>query len=189
MVDASNGGEAMPAITQRGRIMRMMTGLGVLAGLACIGGPASAVTTTTSTFAVSLTIAAQCVINSASTLAFGSLGVLGGIGGTTNNDQTSTIAVQCTNTTPFNIGLDQGANGSSVTARKLLNTGSSATVNYSLYSDTNHTTNWGNTVGTDTVSDTGNGASVNYTVYGRIPPQTTPAPGTYADVVTVTVTY
>jgi spore coat protein U-like protein len=169
--------------------MRMMTGLGVLAGLACIGGPAVATTTTTSTFAVSLTIAAQCVINSTSTLAFGSLGVLGGIGGTTNNDATSTIAVQCTNTTPFNIGLDGGTGGGDTSTRKLLNTGSSATVNYKLYSDTLHTVNWGNTVGTDTVSDTGNGASVNYTVYGRIPPQTTPAPGTYADTVTVTVTY
>ena len=169
--------------------MRMMTGLGVLAGLACIGGPAVATTTTTSTFAVSLTIAAQCVINSASTLAFGSLGVLGGIGGITNNDAQSTIAVQCTNTTPFNIGLDGGTGGGDTSTRKLLNTGSSATVNYKLYSDTLHTVNWGNTVGSDTVSDTGNGASVNYTVYGRIPPQTTPAPGTYADVVTVTVTY
>jgi len=167
----------------------MMTGLGVLAGLACIGGPAVATTTTTSTFAVSLTIAAQCVINSTQTLAFGSLGVLGGIGGTTNNDATSTIAVQCTNTTPFHIGLDGGTGGGDTTTRKLLNTGSSATVNYKLYSDTNYTVNWGNTPATDTVNDTGNGASVNYTVYGRIPPQTTPAPGTYADTVTVTVTY
>lgn len=168
--------------------MRIMTGLGILTGLAFVGGPAVA-TTTNLTFAVSLTIAAQCVINSTSTLAFGSLGVLGGASGIVNNDQTSTIAVQCTNTTPFNIGLNEGANGSSVTTRKLLNTGSAATVNYSLYSDTNHALNWGKTIGTDTVGDTGTGASVNYTVYGRIPPQTTPAPGTYADVVTVTVTY
>jgi spore coat protein U-like protein len=190
MVDASNGGEAMPAITQRGRIMRMMTGLGVLAGLACIGGPAVATTTTTSTFAVSLTIAAQCVINSTQTLAFGSHGVLGGIGGTTNNDAQSTIAVQCTDTTPFNIGLDAGTTtGADTTTRLLLNTGSSATVNYKLYTENTHTTNWGNNAGVDTLGDTGNGASVNYTVYGRIPPQTTPAPGTYADTVTVTVTY
>jgi spore coat protein U-like protein len=169
--------------------MRMMTGLGVLAGLACIGGPAVA-TTTNTTFAVSLTITAQCVINSAATLAFGSHGVLGGISGTVNNDATSTIAVQCTNSTPFNIGLDSGATtGADTTTRKLLNTGSSATVNYKLFTESTHTTNWGNVAGTDTLSDTGTGASVNYTVYGRIPPQTTPAPGTYADTVTVTVTY
>ena len=168
--------------------MRIVTGLGVLAGLACVGGPAVA-TTATSTFAVSLTIVATCVVNSTSTLAFGSLGVLGGSSGTTNNDATSTIAVQCTNTTPFHIGLDGGTGGGDTSTRKLLNTGSSATVNYTLWQDAGHSTNWGNTVATDTVGDTGNGASVNYTVYGRIPPQTTPAPGTYADVVTVTVTY
>lgn len=168
--------------------MKMMTGLGILAGLALVGGSANAATTTLS-FPVTLTITAQCVINSASTLAFGTLGVLGGSGGTTNNDATSTIAVQCTNTTPFNIGLDAGTGGGTTTTRKLLNSGTSATVNYKLYSDTNHTTNWGNTVSTDTVSDTGTGASVNYTVYGRIPPQTTPAPGAYTDTVTVTVTY
>ncbi|WP_163468383.1 spore coat protein U domain-containing protein, partial [Klebsiella michiganensis] len=28
-----------------------------------------------------------------------------------------------------------------------------------------------------------------YTVYGRVPVQTTPAPGTYTDTITVTVTY
>jgi spore coat protein U-like protein len=169
--------------------MRMMTGLGILAGLACIGGPAGA-TITQSTFGVQLTIQAQCVIRSAATLNFGTVGVLGGVGGTTNTDQTSTIAVQCTNTTPFDIGLDAGTTtGGSIATRKLLSTTTSATVNYKLYSESTHTTNWGNTVGGDTVTDTGNGASVNYTVYGRIAPQTTPAPGSYADTVTVTVTY
>ena len=48
---------------------------------------------------------------------------------------------------------------------------------------------WGNTVGTDTVAGTGNGASQAYTIRGRVPIQTTPAPGAYADTVTVTVTY
>src|ERR1700704_5230977 len=163
--------------------MRMMTGLGILAGLACVGGPAGAAITQ-QTFAVQLTIQAQCVIRSAATLNFGTAGVLGGVGGATNTDQTSVIAVQCTNTTPFDIGLDAGTTtGGSVTTRKLVGP-ASATVNYKLYSESTHTTNWGNTVGNDTVTDTGNGASVNYTVYGRIPPQTTPAPGAYTDTVT-----
>jgi spore coat protein U-like protein len=48
---------------------------------------------------------------------------------------------------------------------------------------------WGNTVGTDTVAATGSGAAQSYTVYGRITAQTTPAPGTYTDTITVTVTY
>jgi spore coat protein U domain-containing protein, fimbrial subunit CupE1/2/3/6 len=139
--------------------------------------------TTTSTFTVQVTLTASCTINSASTLNFGSQGVL-----LANVDQTSTIQVQCTDTTPYNIGLDAGTgSGATVAVRKLTSGG--ATVNYSLYSNAGRTTVWGNTVSTDTVAATGNGAAQSYTVYGRVPPQTTPAPGTYTDTITVTVTY
>ncbi len=170
--------------------MRMTTGLGVLTGLAVAGGPAAATTSINSTFQVQLTIQAQCVINSTATLNFGSLGVLGGSGGSANNDQTTTVAVQCTNSTPYNIGLDAGTTtGGSTGTRLLFNTSTSETVQYKLYQDAGHSTNWGNTIGTDTSSQTGNGASQPYTIYGRIPPQTTPTPGTYSDTVTVTVTY
>lgn len=138
---------------------------------------------TTSTFAVQVAITATCTINSASTLNFGTQGVLG-----TNVDQTSTLQVTCTNTTPYNIGLDAGTgSGATVATRKLTSGG--ATVNYSLYSDSGRTTVWGTTIATDTVAGTGNGAAQSYTVYGRIPTQTTPAPGNYADTITVTVTY
>ncbi len=139
--------------------------------------------TTTSTMPVQVTITASCVINSTSTLNFGSQGALVG-----NVDNSATVQVQCTNTTPFNIGLDAGLGlGATTSVRKMSSGGN--TVNYALYSDSGRTINWGNTVGTDTVAGTGTGASQSYTVYGRVPPQTTPAPGTYTDTVNVTVTY
>jgi len=169
--------------------MRMKTGLGVLTGLAIAAGPAAA-TTTTQTFSVQLQIQAQCVINSTATLNFGSAGVLGGALGTTNTDQTTSVSVQCTNTTPYNVGLDAGTTtGGSTTTRLLLNASTSETIQYKLYTNSGHTTNWGNAVGTDTVSGTGTGSSQSFTIYGRVPPQSTPTPGTYADTVTVTVTY
>jgi len=158
--------------------------IGALAA-ACLllSASGSFATTTTSTFTVQITLAATCVINSTSTLDFGTQGVL-----TANVDQTSTIQVQCTNTTPYNVGLDAGTGtGATVAVRKLTSGG--ATVNYTIYSDSGRTTVWGNTVATDTVAATGNGAAQSYTVYGRVPAQTTPAPGTYTDTVTVTVTY
>jgi spore coat protein U-like protein len=103
-------------------------------------------------------------------------------------DQTSTVQLTCTNTTPYNIGLNAGTgSGATVATRKL--TSGANTVNYTLYSNSGRTTVWGNTVSTDTVAGTGNGAAQNYTVYGRIPAQTTPAPGNYTDTITVTVTY
>jgi spore coat protein U-like protein len=169
--------------------MKITTGLGILTGLAFVGGPAVATTSITSSFAVNLTIAATCVINSTTALNFGSLGVLGGIGGTDTHPGTAMVSVQCTDSTPFSIALDGGTGGGDTTTRKLLNTAalSTATVNYKLFSDAGYTTNWGNT--TDTVGKTGDGASHTYTVYGLIPAQNTPVPGTYADLVTVTVTY
>jgi spore coat protein U-like protein len=65
-----------------------------------------------------------------------------------NTDQTSTIDVTCTNTTPYNIGLE-GLNGGSVTTHQMKSAGP-ALINYSLFSDADRTVNWGNTVGTDT---------------------------------------
>jgi spore coat protein U-like protein len=154
----------------------------VAAWLVLLSGVAHGLTTTT-TFPVTLTITASCVINSAGTLNFGSQGVL-----TSAVPATSTIQVQCTNTTPYNIGLDAGtATGATVTTRKMTNAGN--TISYALYSNAGMTTNWGNTVGTDTVADTGNGAAQSHTVYGQVPAQTTPAAATYTDTITVTVTY
>jgi spore coat protein U-like protein len=144
---------------------------------------ASHAATATSTFSVQMTVTSSCVINSTATLNFGSQGVL-----VANVNGTSALAVQCTNTTPYNIGLDQGqGSGATVAARKM--SSGANTITYTLYSDTNRTVLWGNTVGTNTVSGAGNGASQSYTIYGQVPPQNTPTPAVYTDTVTVTVTY
>jgi len=161
-----------------------LTGALTVAGFLQFVSPSFAVTTTTTTFTAQISIVASCTINSAGTLNFSSnQGVL-----IANVDQTSTISVQCTSGTGYNIGLDAGiGTGATVAVRKMTFSGS--TINYSLYTDAGHTTVWGNTISTDTVAATGNGAPQSYTVFGRVPPQTTPAIGTYTDTVTVTVTY
>ncbi|MBP0656299.1 spore coat U domain-containing protein, partial [Mycobacterium tuberculosis] len=124
------------------------------------------------------------VLVSTATLTFTAVGVIAA-----NDDASTTLSVQCTNTTPYNIGLNAGTGtGATVASRKMTGTGG-ALVNYTLYSDNNRTTVWGQTIGTDTVSASGSGAAQSYTVYGRVPVQTTPAPGAYTDTITVTVTY
>jgi spore coat protein U-like protein len=139
--------------------------------------------TASTTFTAQLAIAAACTINSAAALNFGTQGVLAA-----NVDQTSTIGVTCTNTTPYTIGLDAGAgSGATIAARKLTSGGN--TVSYTLYSDAAHTAVWGNTPSSDTVAATGSGSVQNFTVYGRVPPQAAPAPGNYSDTITVTVMY
>jgi len=134
------------------------------------------------TFTVSATVTTSCSV-SAANLGFGSVGVL-----TANVDATSTVTPQCTNTTPYNVGLNAGtAPGATVTTRKMSSGGN--TTSYWLYSNSGRTTNWGNTVGTDTVAGTGSGSNQALTVYGRVPAQTTPAPGSYSDTIVVTTTY
>ena len=142
---------------------------------------AHATTTVTTTFGVSATVQATCVI-SATALGFGTYTGLASTG-------TSTVSVTCTNTTGYNVALNAGtASGATVTTRKMTGP-SSATLSYSLYQDSAHSLNWGLTTGTDTVTGTGNGSAQALTVYGAIPAGQYVAPGAYSDTITASVIY
>jgi spore coat protein U domain-containing protein, fimbrial subunit CupE1/2/3/6 len=137
------------------------------------------ITTATAQFSVTATIVKNCTV-SATNLAFGNYtGAL--------NSSTSTVSVTCTSTTPYTVGLSAGlATGATVTSRSMQN--GSALLHYSLYSNSGHTTNWGNSSGS-WVSGTGNGAAQPLTVYGQIPAAQYVKPGSYTDTITVSVTY
>ena len=141
--------------------------------------------TATSNFQVRITIQESCiVVGTPSPLDFGNQNVL-----TANVDATTTLTVQCTTSTPYTIGLNAGTGaGATLAVRKMTGPGS-ATVDYSLYQDSPRTVLWGDVIGTNTQAGTGNGSPQAYTVYGRVPPQPTPASGLYTDSITVTVTY
>lgn len=140
--------------------------------------------TTTDTMGVSATVEDSCQLVT-SALAFGSFAAID----STNVDGTTTVDVTCSNGTAYDIGLNAGVNGTTVTDRQMSD-GGTGTLNYALYSDSGRTTNWGDTVGTDTVADTGSGATQTKTVYGQIPSGQETAPtGSYTDTITVTVTY
>ncbi|MEZ2223724.1 spore coat U domain-containing protein [Rhizobium sp. RCC_161_2] len=133
---------------------------------------------------VRITIQAECKVQTASDLDFGTKGVLDAA-----TDQTSTIGVQCTTGQTYNVGLSAGAGSGATTAVRKMTGPGAATINYSLYRDTARTLLWGVTIGTDTLAGTGNGDVQNLTVYGRVPAQTTPAAGIYTDTVAITVNY
>ena len=151
-----------------------------LLALSLASTPAVAATATT-TFGVSATVQATCLV-SATALAFGTYtGVVA--------NSTSAVSVTCTNTTPYNVGLSAGlATGATVSARKMTGP-ASALLGYSMYSDSARTVNWGQTIGTDTVAGTGNGSAQAITVYGQAAAGQYVAPGAYADTITATVTY
>ena len=137
----------------------------------------------TATFEVTMGLVANCSVTAAA-MNFGArVGVL-----TAAVNATSDIKVTCTNTTPFNLGLNEGTGaGSSGTTRYLSGTGSNtAKVQFNL-SQSSGGSLWGNTQGTDTLGGTGNGSEQTLTVYGQIPEQASPAPDTYKSTITATV--
>ncbi|QJE01903.1 spore coat U domain-containing protein [Massilia forsythiae] len=137
----------------------------------------------TSSFDVTMKIVADCTI-AANGLDFGQTqGVLA-----RTVTASSAINVTCTNTTPYNVGLNAGTGaGSSGTARYLSGTGANTnTVRFNLYQAPGATL-WGNTQGTDTMAGTGSGALQTLTVYGEIPAQASPAPDSYKSTITATV--
>ena len=138
-------------------------------------------------FTVSVTVLASCVVSTGN-LSFGSVGVL-----TNNIDATTSLTVTCTNTTPYAIALGAGTGAGASATNRLMTQASGATVSYGLYQDSARTQPWGATAppaaNANTVSGVGTGSAQTLTVYGRVPPQTTPAIGAYTDTVLVTLTY
>jgi spore coat protein U-like protein len=150
--------------------------LGFLA-LGFASTPAGAATSQ-ATFNVTASVAATCSI-SANPLGFGAYtGVV--------NNATTTLSVYCTNTTPYNVGLDAGLSGGTVTTRAMKS--GTNTLAYWLYSNAGMTTNWGNTTGS-WVAGVGSGSAQTITVYGQIPAAEPMIIGSYSDTITATVNY
>lgn len=158
-----------------------------LALITCIGvvsATSVGASTVTGVIPVTSTTVNACIV-AATPLVFGTVNLIGG----SANDSTATVTVTCTPGTTYNVGLDNGTNF--LTGVRRMKSATTANyVPYRLYSDTNHTTPWNNTIGTDTVPGTSTAIPTLLTVYGRIAAGTTPvAADVYLDTVTVTVTY
>ncbi len=138
------------------------------------------ISSNTADFTLTVTIVASCSI-SANALAFGNYsGAL--------LEATTTLSVTCTDTTPYDVGLSAGtASGATVTNRMMTGPGG-ALLDYSLFSNSAYSTNWGNSSGS-WVAGTGTGLAQTLTVYGQIPAGKYPAPGSYTDTITATVNY
>ena len=104
---------------------------------------------------------------------------------------TTTLTVTCTNTTPYQIGADNGQNPQfiGVYAKYIIGP-SSNKLRYHLYTDAARSIEWGTTAGTNEVAGTGTGGAQTTTVYGTVGAGSYgSAPGSYSDIVTFTITY
>lgn len=139
--------------------------------------------TTSGSFTVSATVLAACTVT-ANNLAFGNYDATAAA----PLDVSTTLAVTCTNGSPYTVRLDAGtAAGATVTTRQM--SSGVNRLNYALYRDAAHTQNWGVTDGSDTVGATGTGSSIVHTVYGRVAINQYLPAATYTDTITVTVNF
>jgi spore coat protein U-like protein len=147
--------------------------------LSCAGVTVGS-TITPATFTFSATLVPDCTITTGN-LNFGNVGVLSAA-----KDAQTGMSVTCTKDTPYSIGLDNGQQGTSATARQMKAAGQYVT--YGIYKDEARGSPWGTGAGL-TAGGSGTGGAQPLTLYGRVPAQTTPSPGTYGDQVIATVTY
>jgi len=157
--------------------VRIAIATGCLA-LAVVSGAEAA--TVTTTMPVSATVVATCTVG-ANPMAFGNYSGLA-------VSQTTTLTLECTNGTAYNVGLNAGTGSGATTTTRIM-TGGTGSLDYQIFQNATHTTNWGDTIGTDTKLGTGTGTIQTLTVYGQVPAGQFPPVGSYADTITVTVTY
>jgi len=163
------------------RSVIIASGLFGTLALSLLSVPASAATGTAS-FGLAATVQATCLIT-APDLSFGTY-----TGSAVT--ATSNISVTCTDTTPYNVGLDAGVgSGATTTTRTMSAAGTTDVLKYALASLSASGSNWGNVVGTDTETGTGTGLAQTLTVYGSVAANQYIAPAAYTDTVTATITY
>jgi spore coat protein U-like protein len=159
---------------------------GVALGLAAMAMAASTNAATVQTpFGVSATVQQVCAV-AATNLGFGGYDASSG----SPNNASSTITVTCTPSSSYSIALNAGTTSGGTEAVHLMSDGASHTLTYNLFTDTNHTTKWGDgTLSTTVVSGTADGTHQPYTVFGQIGIGQFVPSGSYTDTVTATVTY
>ena len=142
-----------------------------------------AVHQTATPFTVGTNDANTCTI-SASALSFGPIADT-----SVAHSTTTTLTANCSLGTAYSISLNSGLNGVTSPMQRAMRNGANQ-LSYNLFRDAGHALVWGETVGIDvSIGHIGTGSAQSITVFGLIPVQTTPAVGTYHDIVIVTVTY
>jgi spore coat protein U-like protein len=161
-----------------------------LAAVASVAAQAQ-VTQSTGELEVRLLVNASCDISGSTSgglgtavLDFGTATLLqDAIDADTGSSGTQALEVLCNPGVAYTLTFDSGENAAQIADRAMKREGGTELVSYQIYSDASR-----NTV-LQTMSGTGTGTAQPVVVYGRVPEQTAPPPGSYRDVVTVTVAF
>jgi spore coat protein U-like protein len=95
------------------------------------------------------------------------------------------LTISCLIFNSYTVALNAGTGSGATTTTRKMTGPSSATLNYQIFQNSSHTINWGNTIGTDTVSGTGSGFNQTINMYPQLAGGQNVAPGTYNDTITV----
>ena len=141
----------------------------------------------TASLQVSATVVPACTV-SVQDIDFGDISASGYVSANGN------IQVNCSDGTIYDIALDKGQHYANSTRQ--LADASQNLISYALYKDPNHTDadEWGdagydNTYSAQPLGDIGNGSTQDHIVYGLANMSVIVPPGSYSDVVQVTVYY
>ena len=179
-------------IPARPRANLTVAAVGIFAALALWPAAAEAqVTQSTGQMEVRLLVNASCDISGSTSgalgtavLDFGTATLLqSAIDADTGSSGTQALRVLCNPGVAYTLTFDSGQNASQVSDRAMKREGGTELVGYQIYSDAAR-----NNVLT-TISGTGTGTAQPVVVYGRVPAQTAPPPGSYRDVVIITVAF
>lgn len=149
-------------------------------GASCASDTGGTIASPQPSFTVRATRPVSCTV-SATDVNFGTVANLASA-----IDAQGSLGVNCSSGTAYSVALSNGMNGTGPTNRRM-SLGTNR-VTYALYRNSARTLAWGAGSG-ETLGGTGTGSTQNIPVYGRVPVQTTPVSGTYADTVVVTLTY
>lgn len=164
----------------------MLDARGVLL-MAALGGALSGAVhaqTPTATISLRAMIAPACAAGSLDygVLDFGSHGSLSNQVEASSSVGGGTIQVTCVNGLSYSIRLDGGLYGNGT--QRYMRSAAGAAISYQLFGDAQFNVPWNVGIA---LNQTGTGSLQQIPLYGRVPAQTTPAAGTYSDIVRVTV--
>ncbi len=141
--------------------------------------------TASNTLSVTADVASSCAVTT-TPVAFAGVDVTTD----TNLSAQGGFDVTCTSGTTWAAAADKGAGTTATITTRELSDGTN-TLTYSLYTDSSHTTLWGDGTTGQTIGGTGTGTAQANPVYGLITAGQTgvPAGSSFTDTVNITVTY
>lgn len=166
------------------KIATLSTSAAICAGFGSASAAAAAAGQTASaTIAVTLQVVPACSV-STEPLDYGARKAASD----SPSDATAQIAISCSQTTAVRVALDDGQNPGGG-ARRVADPATGSYVAYDIYADAAHQRRWGPGAEGSVAAATAAGGAARLVAYGRVAANSARIPGSYSDIVTVTVEF